>query len=84
VELPKAPALTSRSAADPDWPSPPGLVQLSGDQVRFRHGLMRSAVYHLASPSSRVAGHLALARAVGPGTDRGILHRARAGAAFRP
>ena len=39
---------------------------------------MRSAVYHLASPSSRAAGHLALARAVGPGTDRGILHRARA------
>jgi DNA-binding CsgD family transcriptional regulator len=55
-----------------------GLVQLSDGELRFRHGLMRSAVYHLASPSSRAAGHLALARAVGPGTDRGILHRARA------
>ncbi len=55
-----------------------GLVQLSDGELRFHHGLMRSAVYHLASPSSRVAGHLALARAVGPGTDRGILHRARA------
>jgi DNA-binding CsgD family transcriptional regulator len=54
------------------------LVQLSGSELRFRHGLMRSAVYGLAPPSSRVAGHLALARAVGPGTDRGILHRARA------
>ncbi|HTZ29191.1 MAG TPA: LuxR C-terminal-related transcriptional regulator [Streptosporangiaceae bacterium] len=54
------------------------LVQLSGTELRFRHGLMRSAVYRLASPSSRVAGHLALARAVGAGTDRGILHRARA------
>jgi DNA-binding CsgD family transcriptional regulator len=54
------------------------LVQLSGTELRFRHGLMRSAVYRLASPSSRVAGHLALARAVGPDTDRGILHRARA------
>ena len=55
-----------------------GLVQLSDGEVRFRHGLMRSAVYNLASPSSRAAGHLALAQAVGPGTDRGILHRARA------
>ena len=41
---------------------------------------MRSAVYHRASPSSRASAHLALARAVGPGTDRGILHRARAAA----
>jgi DNA-binding CsgD family transcriptional regulator len=55
-----------------------GFVQLSNGALRFRHGLMRSAVYHLASPSSRKAGHLALARAVGPGTDRGVLHRARA------
>jgi DNA-binding CsgD family transcriptional regulator len=55
-----------------------GLIQLSDRELRFRHGLMRSAVYHLTSPSSRAAGHLALARAVGPGTDRGILHRARA------
>ena len=55
-----------------------GLVQLSDGELRFRHGLMRSAVYHLVSPSSRAAGHLALAQAVGTGTDRGILHRARA------
>ena len=55
-----------------------GLVQLSDGELRFRHGLMRSAVFNLASPSSRAAGHLALARAVGAGTDRGILHRAQA------
>jgi DNA-binding CsgD family transcriptional regulator len=54
------------------------LLQLSDGQLRFSHGLMRSAVYNVTSPSGRVAGHLALARAVGPGTDRGILHRARA------
>lgn len=55
-----------------------GLVQLSDGELGFRHGLMRSAVFNLASPSSRAAGHLALAQAVGPGTDRGILHRAQA------
>ncbi len=59
-----------------------GLVQLSDGELRFRHPLMRSAVYHLASPSSRATGHLALARAVGPGTDRGILHRAQAATGF--
>jgi len=59
-----------------------GLVQLSDSELRFRHPLMRSAVYHLASPSSRAAGHLALARAVGPGTDRGVLHRARAATGY--
>jgi DNA-binding CsgD family transcriptional regulator len=59
-----------------------GLVQLSDGELRFRHGLMRSAVYHLASPSSRAAGHLALAQAVGPGTDRGVLHRARAATGY--
>ena len=54
------------------------LVQLTDGSAHFRHGLMRSAVYHQASPTSRASGHLALARAVGSGTDRGILHRARA------
>jgi len=55
-----------------------GLVRVCGGELWFRHGLMRSAVYQLASPSSRVAGHLVLAKAVGPATDRGVLHRARA------
>jgi DNA-binding CsgD family transcriptional regulator len=55
-----------------------GLLQMSDGQLRFRHGLMRSAVYNVTSPSGRLAGHLVLADAVGPATDRGILHRARA------
>ena len=59
-----------------------GLVQLSNGELRFRHPLMRSAVYNLASPSARATGHLALARAVGPGTDRGILHRAQAATGY--
>ena len=59
-----------------------GLVQLSDGELRFRHPLMRSAVYNLASPSSRAAGHLALAQAAGPGTDRGILHRAQAATGY--
>jgi DNA-binding CsgD family transcriptional regulator len=54
------------------------LVELAGGELRFRHGLMKSAVYRITPPSSRVAGHLALARAVGASTDRGIMHRARA------
>ncbi len=59
-----------------------GLVQLQDSELRFRHPLMRSAVYNLASPSSRADGHLALARAVGSGTDRGILHRAQAATGY--
>jgi hypothetical protein len=59
-----------------------GLVQLSGNELQFGHGLMRSAVYNIMPASGRVAGHLALARAVGPGTDRGILHRARAATGY--
>jgi DNA-binding CsgD family transcriptional regulator len=54
------------------------LVQLSDSELQFRHPLMRSAVYNQATPSNRAAGHRALALAVGPGSDRGILHRARA------
>jgi DNA-binding CsgD family transcriptional regulator len=60
------------------------LVELSAGAVRFRHPLMRSAVYQLPSPSIRAACHSALAAAVGTETDRGTLHRARAAAGFDP
>ena len=59
-----------------------GLVELSDNRLRFRHPLMRSVVYRLASPSSRAAGHLALAQGVGARTDRGVLHRAWAATGF--
>ncbi len=60
------------------------LVELSAGAVWFRHPLMRSAVYQLASSSIRAVCYSALAAAVGTETDRGTLHRARAAAGFDP
>jgi DNA-binding CsgD family transcriptional regulator/tetratricopeptide (TPR) repeat protein len=57
-----------------------GILELSGNRVRFRHPLMRSAVYHGATDSDRRGAHAALGAAAGSedDLDRRTWHRAAA------
>jgi len=55
-----------------------GLVAIEGTQLRFRHPLVRSAIYQAASPPERQAVHSALAQVLADQPDRQVWHRAAA------
>jgi len=71
-----------RLGVSPDAVAPgerEGLIEL-GSRVRFRHPLVRSAIYHSAAPEERERVHAALADATDPEVDpdRRAWHRAHA------
>ncbi|GAA0361325.1 AAA family ATPase [Actinoallomurus spadix] len=55
-----------------------GLIDFDGRDVRFRHPLIRSAVYQAAGPSRRLAAHAALATTLKDHQERRAWHRAAA------
>jgi DNA-binding CsgD family transcriptional regulator len=55
-----------------------GLGTLDGGEFRFRHPLIRSAVYQAAIGEQRRLAHAALARALAGDPDRAVWHRAAA------
>ncbi|MFF0050744.1 ATP-binding protein [Streptomyces sp. NPDC005498] len=81
AEILKAAEALVGSVVSPDALEPAlaaGLIELRGHDIRFRHPLVRSAVYYAAVPSKRFAAHAALAKAMAPHQERRAWHRAAA------
>lgn len=55
-----------------------GLLSVDGIEVRFRHTLVRSAMYSASSIAERVAAHSALANVLRNDADRRVWHQAAA------
>lgn len=55
-----------------------GLVEIHGTQLRFRHPLVRSAIYQAAGLPKRQVAHAALAQVLASQPDRQVWHRAAA------
>ena len=51
-----------------------GLIEVDGPAVRFRHPLVRSAIYQSADDSERRAAHARLAAVLADDPDRRVLH----------
>ena len=77
--LARGAAVLGITAKDAEEAEDVGLLEV-GSVVRYRHPLVRSAVYRSASPSRRRRAHGALAEATDPATDpdRRAWHRAEA------
>jgi DNA-binding CsgD family transcriptional regulator len=54
------------------------LLEIAGDRVRFRHPVMRSAIYQAAGPVRRRAAHAALSEVLRDRPERRIWHQAAA------